>query len=424
MPTTPENEGVPSTPRLQRVPRAVALTVLPLALFAGTAVASAAASADSAAPQVTSASKAVFVLDADSGKFGAPSAGSRSASASAAKAGKLTLAASYNGKATDSQILSAGKQKVIADTTLASSPNKNERAAWAASSKFVDLSWPDLGAKHYAVYRDGVKIADTAAHSLRDSGVTAGSEADYKITGVVDGLGHTWGLSATVPAKDDAATLASTAEQIEAKAKKYRYTTVVWRSFIRQKWATVPKALSGISGCKYTKGYKYRGDNRGFSRSVKGPSFRAGVRGSVSWRVSKYTLYPKTGWTKVYKNNGKFVAKRKASTKKIDFKTMTRFNGKTRAVRARIEATDPFCPSGGIRRAGIGVTYDARLARNGDFYVSGKYRKAPDHEMYIYGYTSKNRHSTKTVHQSRNKSLLCLSQPACERGTIGNSGGY
>jgi hypothetical protein len=98
--------------------------------------------------------------------------------------------------------------------------------------------------------------------------------------------------------------------------------------------------------------------------------------------------------------DGVEVDRRKASTKGIDFRTKTRFDGKTRAVHGQIEATDPFCPSGGVRRAGIGVFYDARLARNGDFYVSGKYRKAPDHGMYLYGYTSGSRHTTKTVHQS------------------------
>ncbi|MFP3988438.1 hypothetical protein U9R90_13180, partial [Streptomyces sp. E11-3] len=386
-----------------------------------------------AAPAPAPAAEAAFVLDAESGRFGAAksatfgaakSTGSANSSGASGDIGVKTLK-NYVGTATDSQILSAGKQKVLADTTLASSPNKAERAAWAASSKFVDLSWPDLGATEYTVYRDGVKIADTAAHSFRDTAVTPGSQAEYKVFGESKGgIGHTWGLNATVPAADDAATLASTARQIEARAKKYSKTTVVWRSFIRQKWAKVPKKLGKISGCKYTSGYKYRGDNRGYSKKIKGASHRAGVRGVISWTKSKYNLYPTTGWTKVYKaKSGKFVAKRKASKKKIDFRTMSRFNGKTRAVRGRVEATDPFCPSSGPRRAGIGATFDMRLARNGDFYATGKYRKAPDHELYLYGHKGK-KHSTKVVHRSRNSSLLCLSQPMCERGTISNSGGY
>ncbi|MFI2213424.1 hypothetical protein [Streptomyces sp. NPDC020141] len=371
------------------------------------------------APQGAGAAtaEAAFVLDADSGTFGAPKA-SRSASA------RVTTVRSHVGTATDTQVLAAGGQKAVADVTLASSPNRAERAAWAASSKFVDLSWPDLGAATYTVYRDGVKIAETAGHSLRDTAVVPGAVAEYKVFGETrGGIGHTWGLNATVPAADDADTLAATARQIEAKAKKYSKTTVVWRSFIRQKWATVPKKLGSYSGCKYTTGYKYAGDNRGYSKKITGPSFRAGVRGVVHWTKSEYELYPATGWTKVYKKNGKYVAKRKAGDKKIDFRTMTRHNGKTRSVRGTLDATDPFCPKSGVRRAGIGVTFDMRLARNGDFYATGKYRKAPDHELYLYGHSGR-KHSTKIVHQSRMSSLLCLSQPLCDRGTIGNSGGY
>ncbi|MGW0737962.1 hypothetical protein [Streptomyces sp. NPDC002851] len=400
------------------------LTATGASLLLGSLATAAPAQPNPAAGTAATAN-AAFVLDAESGTFGSTKTTRSAKSGSGSSGGSSSVKAvkSYIGTATDTQILAAGQQKVIADTTLASSPNKAERAAWAASSKFVDLSWPDLGASKYTVYRDGIKIADTKGHSLRDTAVTPGTQADYKVFGEVKGIGHTWGLNATVPASDDADTLAATAERIEARAKKYSKTTVVWRSFIRQKWATVPKKLGSVSGCKYTSGYKYRGDNRGYSKRIKGASHRAGVRGVISWTQSKYHLYPTTGWTKVYKKSGKYVAKRKASTKKIDFRTMSRFNGKTRAVRGRVEATDPFCPSSGPRRAGIGATFDLRLARNGDFYASGKYRKAPDHELYLYGHKG-SKHSTKVVHRSKMNSLLCLSQPMCERGTIGNSGRY
>ncbi|MGW3359455.1 hypothetical protein ACWDFL_29230 [Streptomyces bungoensis] len=394
------------------VPRVLAAAAVPAVLLASSLTP---ASAGEATPR--SASEAVFVLDSDHGTFTTGKQGFTG------HATGIKPIATYIGKATDTQLLSAGGQKVIADVTLAASPTKNERAAWAASSHFVDVSWPDLHAGRYTVYRDGVRIAVTTGHSLRDTGVRAGSEVSYQISGEAGGLGHTWGLTATVPTADDAATLTRTAQRVEERARGYTKTAVVWRSFIRQKWASVPKELGSISGCKYTRGYQYKGDNRGFSSKVTGPSFRAGLRGVVYWTKSPYDLFPETGWTKVYRN-GVEVDRRKASTRGIDFRTRTRFDGKTRAVHGEIEATDPFCPSGGIRRAGIGVFYDARLARNGDFYVSGKYRQAPDHEMYLYGYTSGNRHSTKTVHQSKMRSLLCLSQPACELGTIGNSGGY
>ncbi|MFE7208751.1 hypothetical protein ACFU93_01835 [Streptomyces sp. NPDC057611] len=406
------------------VPRVLAATAIPAVLLASSLTSASAQEADGSSTAAlkgaaSTGKAAVFVLDADSGRFGGAKPGL------AASVARVTPVRTYIGKATDTQILAAGGQKVVADITLASSPVKAERAAWAASSRFVDLSWPDLGAARYTVYRNGVRIADTPGHSLRDTGVAAGRQVDYRITGEAGGLGHTWGLTVTVPRSDDTATLARTAQQIEAKAKSYVKTTVVWRSFIRQQWATVPSKLGSVSGCKYTKGYKYAGDNHGFSSKVTGPSFRAGLRGIVYWKKSPYELFPETGWTKVYNaKTGKLVDKRKASTKGIDFRTKTRYDGKTRAVHAQIEATDPFCPTSGPKRAGIGAFYDARLARNGDFYVSGKYRKAPDHEMYLYGYTSGDKHSTKTVHQSRMSSLLCLSQPMCELGTIGNNGGY
>ncbi|MFJ6907987.1 hypothetical protein ACWERF_13430 [Streptomyces griseoluteus] len=394
------------------VPRALAAAVVPTVLLASSLT-----SGSARASTPPKAQGAVFVLDSAHGSF------TRGRQALGGPDTGIRPLATYIGKATDTQVLAAGRQKVIADITLASSPAENERAAWAASSRFVDLSWPDLGAGRYTVYRDGVRIASTTGHSVRDTGVSPGSTVNYQIAGEAGGLGHTWGLTAAVPTADDTAALTETARRVEAQARRYTKTAVVWRSFIRQKWASVPQQLGSVSGCKYTRGFQYKGDNRGFSNKVTGPSFRAGLRGVVYWTKSSYDLFPETGVTRVYRN-GVEVDRRKASTSGIDFRTRTRFDGKTRAVHGEIEATDPFCPSGGIRRAGIGVFYDARLARNGDFYVSGKYRQAPDHEMYLYGYTSGSRHSTKTVHQSKMRSLMCLSQPACELGTIGNSGGY
>ncbi|MFF5339073.1 hypothetical protein [Streptomyces sp. NPDC013181] len=391
-------------------------TVLPVALLAATPAVS--GTTASAAP---ASGKAVFVLDADAGGFEAGKA--------AVAAGGVRTVKTYTGTATDSEILAVGSQRVIADVTLAHSASRTERAAWAASTGFVDLSWPDLGAKSYTVIRNGAVIARTSGHSLRDNAVVPGSEPTYQISGDVKGLGHTWGLNVTVPTGDTPDALAQTARKIEAKAKKYTKTVVTWRSFIRQKSVVVPSYIRKLSGCKYGgNSYKYKGDGRGFSRAVSGTSFRAGVRGVVYWTKSSYDLFPETGWTKVYKK-GKLVEKRKASAKKIDFQTKTRFNGKTRAVHGRIEATDPFCPKSGMRKAGIGVYYDARLARNGDFYVSGSARPAPDHEMYLFGYTSGSKHSTKTVYRHKMSTkavsgLECLYSRVCEPDTISNVGGY
>ncbi|GAA1038204.1 hypothetical protein [Streptomyces murinus] len=393
-----------------------AATVLPVALLAATVATNGATASAAPAP-----SEAAFVLDATTGSF----VTGRTALAS----GGVHTVKAYTGKATDSEILAAGSQHVIADVTLAHSANRTERAAWAASTKFVDLSWPDLGATSYTVIRDGTVIARTSDHSLRDNTIVPGSEPSYQISGDAKGLGHTWGLNVTVPTGDTPTALAQTAQKVEVKAKKYTKTVVTWRSFIRQPWVTVPTYISKPSGCKYGgSSYKYKGDGRGYSSAVSGTSFRAGVRGVVYWTKSSYELFPETGWTKVYKK-GKLVAKRKASTKKIDFRTKTRFDGKTRAVHGQVEATDPFCPKSGIRRAGIGVYYDARLARNGDFYVSGSARPAPDHEMYLFGYTSGSKHSTKTVYQHKMSTkvlsgLECLYSRVCEPSTISNNGGY
>ncbi|MFF8942282.1 hypothetical protein ACF1A5_08375 [Streptomyces sp. NPDC014864] len=398
------------------VGRWCAAAALPVALLATTVANNGATAAASPAPQ-----EAAFVLDATTGTFTAGKAALTSSAVHTVK--------TYTGQATDSQILASGSQRVVADVTLAHSPDQAERAAWAASSEFVDLSWPDLGAETYTVIRDGKVIARTSGHSLRDTAIAPGSEPSYQISGDAKGLGHTWGLNVTVPTSDTSTALAQTAQKVEAKAKKYTKTVVTWRSFIRQRWVTVPSYISKVAGCKYGSAYKYKGDGRGFSKAVSGTSFRAGVRGVVYWKKSSYDLFPETGWTKVYNKKGKLIDKRKASTKKIDFRTKTRFDGKTRAVHGQIEATDPFCPKSGIRRAGIGVYYDARLARNGDFYVSGKARPAPDHEMYLFGYTSGNRHSAKTVYQHKMSTkkfsgLECLFARACEPSSISNYGGY
>lgn len=151
------------------------------------------------------------------------------------------------------------------------------------------------------------------------------------------------------------------------------------------------------SGCKYAGGYKYGGDNRGFDSKQPGPSFRAGVTGAIYWNKSSYDLYPQTGTTHVYNaKTGKLVAKKKASTKKIDFRAKTRFDGKTRQVHAGIEASDPFC-----KRGGIGVFYDARLYSDGGIYVTGKYKNAPDHEMYAYMCSDSKRYKTLPIHRSK-----------------------
>lgn len=383
------------------VTAALPLTILAGAVHGTPAVASPAAKAPAA--QVT--------LDADTGQFTATTKGRST------RVDVRTLP-TPDGAASTSRVLSVpGIGPVLADATLADAPEKNARAGWAATTEFADLSWPDLGGT-YTIYKNDRPIATTSGNSFRDTSVTPGSESFYRIT--ADGKeGGTWGLNTSIPADQDAAGVAATAKSIEAKAKKYTSTKIVWRSFIRQKWAYVPSWAKRVSGCKYAGGYKYAGDSHGFSKKVSGPSFRAGLTAKVSWKKKGVTHKAKTGKTRVYKkSNSRLVETRKASTKKIKFKTMTKFNGKTRSVRFTIEAKDPFC-----KRGGIGVNANLRLSRSGNYYAEGNYKQVPDHELYLYGYKGK-KHSTRTVHRSKMGDIKCLFKAACETARIGSNGGY
>lgn len=215
-----------------RVPGSLALTALPLALLAGTA----AAAPSSAAPAAPQAPRASFVLDADTGTFDTGGVSTQSATAG------VRTVATLDGAATDALILKSGDTQVLANTTFADSPDRNARAAWAANSRFVDLSWPDIkGDGTYTVYKDGRAIATTTGHSLRDTNVTPGEEARYAISGVAGDNGHNWSFTVSVPASSDRATLASTAKQADAKAKKYVKTKVVYRVFISAKSLKISK---------------------------------------------------------------------------------------------------------------------------------------------------------------------------------------
>lgn len=98
---------------------------------------------------------------------------------------------------------------------------------------------------------------------------------------------------------------------------------------------------------------------------------------------------------------------------------MSKFNGKTRDVRGVIEAGNPFCKAGSA--SGI---FNARLARNGDFYLSGKHKQAPHHEIHFYGYTSATKHSTKSVLRFKQSNPACVANGACRPSPIQNNGTY
>ncbi|UXY30823.1 hypothetical protein [Streptomyces sp. HUAS TT20] len=384
---------------------ALALATLP-AIVATTTAASPQAAPKNPAPA------AVFTFDTGEQAFDAMTSTGQ----------KVTTLATHIGQAADTKILAAGNERAVSDTTLTRVSDPQARAAWAASSRFVDLSWADIGASHYTVYRDGTQIATTSTNSFRDTQVTPGSNVDYRIIGTAKGDTHTWALSATIPASNSVQALNATAKGIEAKARKYDKSKLVWRSFIRPTWATVPGYLEDVSGCKYTKGYKYAGDAHGFSAKQKGSSFRASVTGTVDWKNGKTPWSRATGKTRVYKkSNNRLVATGQASPKKIKFKALNAHNGKDRGVRIIVEATDPFCPSGGIRRAGIGASAVVQLTRSGSFHVTGKYRQAPDHELYLYNYSGK-KYKTKTIFRAKMLNLTCLSQPACQIANIAAKG--
>lgn len=396
---------------LARVVASAAL--LPLALLAGGVRG---ASAVVAAPAEDVGPAAAFVLDPATGSFttgGADRAG--------AGAREVRATATFQGRASILQILSGSDGgTALADLSLAHRAAPEARAGWAAGPRFVDLSWPDLGAAAYQVHRDGELIGTTTGHTLRDTDVTPGTTAEYRITGATKDLGHTWGLTVTVPASSDPAALRATAARVEEAAAEYTRTSVVYRTFIRQKSAKVPGWAKRVSGCKYASGYAYKGDDRGFSSRIDGPSYRTKLTGVVYWTKAPYDLYRSTGKTHVVKvSTGRVVDTRQAGARSMDFETKTRFDGRTRAVHGRIEARNPFCD-----RGSISGYYDARLARNGDFYVSGRHKNVPDHEMYLYGHRSNGTHTTRTVHRAKLGSFACLFNGACENMTISGSGGY
>ncbi|MBB5939425.1 hypothetical protein [Streptomyces zagrosensis] len=425
------------------LPRTLAAVALPLALVTGgTTGAVASPLTDGAqAPGVDAARTAAHHTAEGSALTGAaPSAGYRFSAAQGrflTGAGQAPQALRHiKGAATDFTLLK-GKGSdgpTLAGTTLASTSTASARAAWASNSKFVDLSWPGVrDADRYQVFRDGELIGTTQGTNLRDTRVRPGAASEYRIattakapasewtdseqatfnrTGEVPVNGHTWSLNVQVPQSANTAALETAARSAEAKAKSYHSTTIKYRTFIRSKWVTAP------TGCKYTKGYKYAGDNRGFSKADS-KSHRTDLTGTVYWPQGSSSWSKHIGTTHVYKTNGKFVAKKTASGKKMSFRVMSQ-NSKSAEVRGITEAGNPYCGVGSI--SGY---YNARISRSGDFYISGRHKRMPDHEIIISGFTrSPMKTYTKFLHTSKQASPLCLFKPACPAATIGNNGGY
>lgn len=439
-PTRSADLSDPSIARRARrqAPRALVAVALPLALLTGGttgAVASPLTGDAPAAAHPTPAAETAF----DTGTATVRGADYRFSAGQGrflTDGGKAPRALRHiTGAATDFTVLKGAGDDgpTLAGTTLAGTSATTARAAWASNSEFVDLSWPGVrGAAPYQVFRDGKLIATTRGTSLRDVAVRPGAESEYTIsttanapasewtggeradfarTGERPVNGHTWNLNVQVPASAQPAALESAAFKAEAKAKKYHSTTIKYRTFIRSKWVTAPV------GCTYTKGYKYAGDNRGFSKADSA-SHRTDLTGIVYWEGgSSWNAH--IGTTHVYKTNGKFVAKKTASKKKMSFRVMSQ-NSKTAQVRGITEAGNPYCGVGSI--SGY---YNARISRSGDFYISGRHKQMPDHEIIISGFTrSPMKTYTKFLHTAKQASPTCLFKPACPAATIGNNGGY
>ncbi|MFI2027923.1 hypothetical protein [Streptomyces buecherae] len=431
--TEPTQPAAPGRAR-RALPKALVAVALPLALMTGgTAGAVASPVGDGDRPgagqaqtsdQNGAAPSAGYRFSADQGRF-------------LTKAGTAPKALRHiRGTATDFTVLkgTGADGPTLAGTTLAGSTDSTSaRAAWAANDEFVDLSWPGVtGAAPYQVFRDGELIATTRGTSLRDTQARPGAASEYRVTttakapasewtdseraafrksGEAPLNGHTWSLNVQVPTDSQPAALERAALAAEAKAKKYHSTTIRYRTFIRSKWVTAPV------GCKYTKGYKYAGDNRGFSKADS-KSHRTDLTGTVYWNGGS-SWGAHIGTTHVYKTNGKFVAKKTASKKKMSFRVMSQ-NSKSAQVRGITEAGNPYCGVGSI--SGY---YNARISRSGDFYISGRHKRMPDHEIIISGFTrSPMKTYTKFLHTSKQASPACLFKPACPAATIGNNGGY
>jgi hypothetical protein len=412
---------------MRAIPKKLATVALPLALVTGGttgAVASPVSGDTAPAAEQTAAHSASYRFNATQERFVTGS-------------GQVPKALKHiEGAATDFTILKgAGADgPTLAGTTLTEASAETARAAWASNSKFVDLSWPGVdSATEYRVFRDGKLIATTRGTSLRDTDVRPGAASEYSISGTAKAPrsewtdseqatfqktgeapvnGHTWNLNVQVPKSSDTAALETAARSVDAKARTYHSTTIKYRTFIRSKWVTAPV------GCKYTKGYKYAGDNRGWSKADSA-SHRTDLTGTIYWAQGGSSWGSHIGTTHVYKTNGKFVAKATASGKKMSFRVMSQ-NSKTAQVRGITEAGNPYCSVGSI--SGY---YNARIARNGDFYISGRHKQMPDHEIIISGFTrSPMKTYTKHIHTAKQASPACLFKPACPAATIGNNGGY
>ena len=317
-----------------------------------------------------------------------------------------------------------GRGAAMVDTSLL------EKGSFAASGQgFVDLSWETIPGRAYAIFRDDEFVAKVEGSSYRDTQPLAGATHHYRIETLV--ASETSGMSADevtirgfevhVPETGDLLAEASTHNQTidegiaaaaAAPAAANGYGTVLYRTFIPQAKINAP-----VATCDYGSGYKFGGDNRGFSHSPA--SARTTLGANLNWAAGGMTSH--AAWvdpTKVYNSAGAKVAEKTASAKDVWVKQLA---GNTSYVDLRfsVKAGNPFCTS---LPNSIQGAFTITVTRNGSYsIISGSHRQMPNHEIYVMGNATGN---WKTVYTRTYASELCLIAMGCPTATISGSGSY
>lgn len=317
-----------------------------------------------------------------------------------------------------------GRGAAMVDTSLL------EKGSFAAAGQgFVDLSWEAAPGRTYAIFRDDEFVSKVEGSSYRDAQPSAGATHHYRIETLVASEASATsadevtirGFEVYVPETDDLLAEASIHNQAidegiaaaaAAPAAANGYGTVLYRTFIPQAKIDAPAAT-----CDYGSGYKFGGDNRGFSHSPA--SARTTLGANLNWAAGGMSSH--AAWvdpTKVYNSAGTKVAEKTASAKDVWVKQLA---GNTSYVDLRfsVKAGNPFCTS---LPNSIQGAFTITVTRNGSYsIISGSHRQMPNHEIYVMGNATGN---WKTVYTRKDASELCLIAMGCPTATISGSGSY
>ncbi|HEV7741485.1 MAG TPA: hypothetical protein VGO65_03625 [Pseudolysinimonas sp.] len=302
----------------------------------------------------------------------------------------------------------ASGQSAIADVSLFNGLAAKAPAMWAATSRYVDLSWATVpGTLRYVVFREGVQVASTMQTSYRDTDVSAGQVVHYRIVAAgPNDTGKTWGLVAIVPSAAPGDRSAMTSQLATEAATLASYTTaaVQYQSFIPQAKIDAPPV-----GCTYNDPYDYGGDNRGFLAS--GAPYRTRLQATVGFTGSGTVSYTRTvGTTHVYNSAGTLVDQATASASAM---TVARLAGSTATsvdLRWNLDARNPFCSAGSISAA-----FTMTVTKSGSWsIISGSHKQMPNHEIYIHS----NSGGWVTVYRRTYASAYCLINGACPNASM------